>query len=295
MATLKELRLRIRSVSSTQKITRAMKVVAASKLRKAREKAESARPYAERMDRMLRSLRSSLGDSSNASPLMVGSGRNKTHLLIVITSDRGLCGALNGHLIRAVRNTVRDLHAEGKEVKIFAYGKKGYELLRKQYKDDVIKRSEWERDLGYEDAKDIADELIGWFEDGTYDVATIFYNHFKSAISQTVTMQQIIPLPAEPITENDTPVTGDFAAPYDYEPDEQTIINELLPRNLTVQIFHALLENMASEQGARMSAMDNATRNAGDMINRLTLSYNRTRQAAITTELTEIISGAESL
>jgi F-type H+-transporting ATPase subunit gamma len=293
MASLKDLRVRINSVKSTQKITSAMKMVAAAKLRRAQEQAESARPYAERMERMMASLASGMAGQEGAPPLLGGTGRSDTHLVVVMTSYRGLCGGFNSSIVRGSRKLVRELEADGKKVKIFCIGRKGRDQLRRDMGDKIVGHIDeiGRPHLRYEEAVAVAEQLITMFEAGEFDVCTIVYNRFKSVISQIVTAQQIIPLPMP--KEEDVPDLG--GAVYEYEPDEQEILAELLPRNIGVQVFRALLENAASEQGSRMSAMDNATRNAGDMINRLTINYNRTRQAAITKELIEIISGAEAL
>ncbi|MCH2548112.1 MAG: F0F1 ATP synthase subunit gamma [Alphaproteobacteria bacterium] len=293
MASLKDLKVRINSVKSTQKITKAMKMVAAAKLRRAREAAENARPYAERMERMVTSLAQGVADPANAPKLLVGTGKEHTHLIVVATGDRGLCGGFNSSITRSARATIRALLAEGKEVKIIAVGKKTRELMKTEFghlfvaKFDDLSRGK----LTYDKTDAIVERIMQLFEAGEFDVCRVIYNHFKSPIVQVVTHQQLIPLPLPQMEQ-----TADAGAGlYEYEPDEETILADLLPRNIGVQIFKALLENAASEQGARMTAMDNATRNAGDMINDLTLLYNRSRQAAITKELIEIISGAEAL
>lgn len=294
MASLKALRLRIRSVRSTQKITRAMKMVAASKLRRAQERAEAARPYAVRMDRMVRSLAASLVGAEGAPPLLVGTGKDKVHLLIVVTSDRGLCGGFNASITRAVRQRIAELKRDGHEVKLFCLGRKGRDQLRRDHGALIVDSIEGiERGLGFAKAEDIASRLTRMFEAGEFDAATIVFNTFKSVISQIVTFQQLVPfkLPEGGAAAGD----GGLKAIYEFEPDEHEILADLLPRNLGVQVYGALLESQASEQGARMSAMDNATRNAGDMIARLTLNYNRTRQSVITREIIEIVSGAEAL
>jgi len=294
MASLKELRSRITSVKSTQKITSAMKMVAAAKLRRAQEQAEAARPYAERMDRMLGSLAASLQGRAGVSPMLAGTGSDQTHLLVVITSDRGLCGGFNSSIVRRARQMATDLKGEGKTVKFVCIGRKGRDQLRRDFGDAIIESytDVGRRKLGFDDADEIANKVTELFTAGEFDVCTMIYNQFKSAISQIVTAQQLIPF-APPEGEE----AGESAASavYSYEPDEAEILADLLPRNLAVQVFRGLLESAASEHGARMSAMDNATRNAGDMINNLTLTYNRTRQAQITKELIEIISGAEAL
>jgi F-type H+-transporting ATPase subunit gamma len=292
MPSLKQYRTRIASVKSTQKITSAMKMVAAAKLRRAQEKAEAARPYAERMSRMLASLAGSLAGGAGAPALLAGTGRAETHLVVVATSDRGLCGAFNSSIVRGARLHVRQLLAEGKQVKIFCVGRKGRDQLRRDFAKHIVGSMEdvGRRSLSFADAQRIAERVLAMFAAGEFDVCSLFYARFKSAISQIVTRQQLIPFAIE--GGAGTPAGG---AVYEYEPDEEQILAELLPRNLSVQVFRALLENNASEQGARMTAMDNATRNAGDMIKRLTLSYNRQRQASITKELIEIISGAEAV
>ncbi len=326
MPSLKDLKNRIKSVKNTQKITKAMKMVAAAKLRRAKEAAEAARPYAEAMEQMLASLAASAlqgarptadldggggtelpggAHGTNLPKLLSGSGKNQVHLVVVATASRGLCGGFNSSIVRAARRKIRELMASGKTVKILCVGRKGYEQLALEFKNQIIGREEIKgKKLGFADADAIAKLVTEKFEAGEFDVAHIVYNKFKSAISQIVTWQQLIPL---------SPAGGGAAAqdlvkdsaqahsasqnkiPYEYEPDEETILADLLPKNLGIQIYKALLENAASEQGARMSAMDNATRNAGDMIKKLNLKYNRTRQAAITKELIEIISGAEAV
>lgn len=291
MANLKDLKLRIKSVKSTQKITRAMKMVAASKLRRAREKAEAAAPYAMRMERMVTTLAANIS-KSNAPKLLVGNGKDHTHLLVVVSSDRGLCGGFNAHLVKAVKNKISQLRAEKKEFKILCIGKKGFEQLRISFKDQIIGRVDGiskKKAIPFDDAAAEADKVIALFEKGGFDICSIFYNKFVSAISQEVTEQQLIPLDLSSVKK------AKDDAVYDYEPDEAAILGKLLPENIAVQIYNAFLENSASEHGARMSAMDNATRNAGEMIKKLTLVYNRTRQAAITTELIEIIAGAEAV
>jgi F-type H+-transporting ATPase subunit gamma len=295
MATLKELRMRIRSVKSTQKITAAMKMVAASRLRRAQEQAEAARPYASRMERMLASLAANLKGQSNAPPLLGGTGGDAVHLLVVATSDRGLAGGFNASILRDARRQIRALQGAGKTVKIFTIGRKGRDSLRRDYGRLIVEsRTEVGRPrLTFEQSQEIANRLLALFEVGEFDACSIVFNRFRSAMTQIVTRQQIIPF-APPQAAAPSPAAGSGAI-YEFEPEETEILGELLPRNLAVQIFTALLENTASEQGARMTAMDNATRNAGDMINRLTITYNRSRQAAITKELIEIISGAEAL
>lgn len=296
MANLKELRNRITSVKSTQKITAAMKMVAAAKLRRAQEQAVAARPYAERMERMLGSVAASVAGTQGAPPLLVGSGADVKHLVVVATSDRGLCGGFNSTIVREARSFIRALQADGKEVMILCVGRKGRAQLVRDFGRLIVDTIEdvGRPRLGFDDAHGIANVALGMFEDGTVDVCTIIYNRFVSAIRQIVTRQQLIPFapPEAAANENEAQVSS---AVYEYEPDEAEILAELLPLNLSVQVFRALLENNASEQGARMAAMDSATRNASDMIDNLTLNYNRTRQAAITSELIEIISGAEAV
>ena len=294
MASLKDLRTRIKTVKSTQKITRAMQMVAASKLRRAQDSVVAARPYAERMERMLGSLGSSMVEQEGAPTLMVGTGKQETHLLVVATGERGLCGAFNSSIARAARGDIRALQAEGKNVKVLCVGRKGREVLRREFGNIIIDTIELAgiRRLAFKDAQPIAVRILDMFEGGEFDVCTLYFNTFESVMSQILTRRQLIPA-SLPEADDTGPDLGD--AIYDYEPDEEEILVELLPRNLSVQVYQALLENAASEQGARMSAMDNATRNAGDMIDKLTLNYNRTRQAQITSELIEIISGAEAL
>ena len=297
MPSLKTFRVRIASVKSTQKITAAMKMVAAAKFRRAQEQALAARPYAERMGRMLGSLAAATSGSEGPR-LLSGTGSTQTHLVVVATSDRGLCGAFNSSIVRGARQLIRELLAEGKTVKILCVGRKGRDQLRRDYGRLIIETMEeiGRRRLSFADAQRVADRILSLFEAGEFDVCTLFYNRFRSAISQIVTRQQLIPFPVESGAAAQPAAGGDEAkAVYEFEPDEQDILADLLPRNVAVQIYRALLENSASEQGARMTAMDNATRNAGDMIKRLTLQYNRTRQASITKELIEIISGAEAL
>ena len=294
MPSLKELRNRIRSVKSTQKITSAQKVVAASRLKRAQDAAEAARPYADRMGRMLASLAKSMAGLPSAPPLLAGTGKEQTYLLVVATSDRGLAGGFNATILREARRQIRDLTAQGKTVKILTIGRKGRDGLKRDHSRLII-ASHTEigrRGVGYGEARTIAEEVVARFAAGEFDVARLIFNKFKSAISQIVTTRQLVPASA-PETEQVEDETG--GAIYEFEPNEEEILAELLPTNLAVQIFTGLLENAASEQGARMTAMDNATRNAGDLIAALTTNYNRTRQAYITKELIEIISGAEAL
>lgn len=290
MPSLKDLKNRIKSVKSTQKITKAMKMVAAAKLRRAREQAEAARPYSEAMERLLTTLASN-NQQPTTNNLLSGTGKSNVQLIVVATSDRGLCGGFNSTIVRFVRRKVRELQGQGITIKILCVGRKGYEQLHHEFSSLMIGKSELnKKKLAYADAEIISKELISRFEAEEFDVAHVVYNKFKSAISQIVTFQQIIPLE---VTSNQQPATSN--SPYEYEPNEAKILADLLPKNLGVQIYRALLENAASEQGARMTAMDNATRNAGEMIKKLSLKYNRTRQAAITKELIEIISGAEAV
>jgi len=293
MPSLKDLRNRISTVKSTQKITKAMQMVAAAKLRRAQVAAEAARPYAARMEAVLSNLAMALQGREDGPPLMIGTGKTETYLLVVCTSERGLCGAFNSSIVRLARERINRLIADGKAVKILCVGKKGFDQLKRLYASRIIEVIELRgvRQLGFEHAEGIAQKILELFAAGQFDVATLFFSRFKSVMSQTPTAQQLIP--AE-ISAN-APAANLGGAVYEYEPDEAEILADLLPLNIGVQIFKALLENAASEQGARMSAMDNATRNAGDMISRLTMKYNRSRQAQITKELIEIISGAEAL
>ena len=289
MPSLKDLKNRINSVKSTRKITKAMQMVAAAKLRRAQEAAESARPYAERMMGVISSLAASVAGSDTAPRLLAGTGSDQVHLLVVMTSERGLCGGFNGAIVRLARQHARRLIEQGKTVKILTVGKKGREQLRRDMADHLIGHVDLSsvRRVGYETARDIAGQLLTRFDAGEYDVATLYFSRFRSVIAQDPTALQIVPAAVD---EAATATTL-----YDYEPSEEEILADLLPRGVATQVFAALLENGASEQGARMSAMDSATRNAGDMIDRLTIQYNRSRQAAITKELIEIISGAEAL
>ncbi len=291
MPSLKDLKNRIKSVKSTQKITKAMKMVAAAKLRRAREQAEAARPYAVALEKMVQALAAGVSEGADAPKLLSGTGKNQTHLLIIATSDRGLCGGFNSTLVRASRRHIRLLQAEGKKVKLLFIGRKGYEQLHLEFQNNIVgKLDVLKKKMAYADAEIVVADVLSRFDAGEFDVATILYNKFKSAISQEVTWQQLVPLSVDASKAVDA-----ATASYDYEPEEGEILADLLPKNLGVQIFKALLENSASEQGARMTAMDNATRNAGEMIKKLNLKYNRTRQATITKELIEIISGAEAV
>ena len=290
MPSLKDLKNRIGSVKSTRKITKAMQMVAAAKLRRAQESAEAARPYAERMQSVMAGLAQSVSGSDGAPRLLAGTGQEQTHLIVVMTAERGLAGAFNSSITRLARQRVERLLADGKTVKILTIGRKGRDMLRRDHGDKLVGHvdlTEMKR-ASYDKAREIAQDILSRFDAGEFDVATIYFSRFRSVVLQEPTAQQIIPARFE---------EGEAASSslYDYEPSEEGILAELLPRNIATQIFTALLENAASEQGARMSAMDNATRNAGDMIDRLTIVYNRSRQAAITKELIEIISGAEAL
>ena len=290
MPSLKDLKNRIASVKSTRKITKAMQMVAAAKLRRAQEAAEASRPYTERFNAVLGGLASSVGDSGSAPKLLSGTGSDNVHLLMVMTAERGLCGGFNSSIAKLARQHANDLIAAGKTVKIVTVGKKGRDVIRRdlgQYFIDHVDMTEVKR-VGYDDARSIGQNLLARFDSGEFDVATLFFSEFVNVVTQIPTAQQIIPAAYDS-------GGGESAAFYDYEPDEATILADLLPRGVATQIFAALLENGASEQGARMSAMDNATRNSGEMIDKLTIEFNRSRQAVITNELIEIISGAEAL
>ena len=294
MPSLKDLRNRIATVKATQKITKAMQMVAAAKLRRAQEAAEATRPYSQRMSAVLGNLAGAVTEGHDTPHLMTGTGEDVTHLLVVCTAERGLCGGFNSQIAKLARDRIAELQAEGKEIKILCVGKKGYDILKRQYEPLIIDRVDLRevKQIGFANADEIARQVIDMFHHGGFDICTLFYSEFKSVISQVPTAQQIIPASAG---ANGEAEEAGSSAVYDYEPDAETILNDLIPRNIAVQIFRALLENSASEQGARMTAMDNATRNAGDMIDKLTLNYNRQRQAQITKELIEIISGAEAL
>ncbi len=301
MPSLKDLRIRINSVKSTQKITRAMQMVAAAKLRRAQEAAEQSRPYAERMARMMTSVAANLPNLDMASPLMVGNGKDDVHLLVLFTAERGLCGAFNSATARAVRRRIVELREAGKTVKVLCVGKKGYDSLRGDYADLIVDYISFRevRNIGFAQAATVAEKLTEMFEAGDFDVCQIYYNAFVSVISQKVTPLQLIPLglpEADDENEGEDDSAPDLqGAVYEFEPEEDELLIDLVPRNMAIQIFKALQESAAAEQAARMTAMDNATRNAGEMIEQLTLNYNRTRQAAITKELIEIVSGAEAL
>lgn len=292
MPSLKDLKNRIASVKATQKITKAMKMVAAAKLRRAQEAAEAARPYSQRMGVVLANIAQAVGSDDSAPRLMTGTGKDDVHLLVVCTAERGLCGGFNSQISRFARDHARKLLAQGKTVKIFCVGKKGYDSLRREFGSMIVERTDLRevKRIGFENADVIARKIIAMFDKGEFDVCTLFYSEFKSVISQVPTAQQLIPA-----STGDAPAASGASSVYEYEPDASAILSDLIPRNISVQVFRALLENVAGEMGAKMSAMDNATRNAGEMINKLTLSYNRQRQAQITKELIEIISGAEAL
>jgi F-type H+-transporting ATPase subunit gamma len=292
MASLKDMRVRIASTKATQKITKAMQMVAASKLRRAQTAAEAARPYAEKMDAVISNIATATAGSPGAPVLLAGTGRDQVHLLLVCTGERGLCGPFNSSIVRLARERALALMNEGKEVKFFCVGRKGYDQLRRLFEKQIVEHVDLRavRQLGFVNAEDIAKKVIARFDAGEFDVCTLFYSRFRSVIAQLPTAQQIIPLIVEALSASAGPATA-----YEYEPEEDEILTRLLPRNLAVQIFRALLENNASFYGAQMTAMDNATRNAGEMIRKQTLIYNRTRQAMITKELIEIISGAEAV
>lgn len=295
MPSLKELRGRITSVKSTRKITSAMKMVAASKLRRAQAHAEAARPYAEAMQRMLAALARSLAGREGASPLLAGNGKNQVHLVVPITSDRGLAGGFNANIGRAARDLARRLEAQGKTVKLLPVGRKGGDYLIREFREQVLERlpGSGGKDVPFNVAHELGERITAMFARGEFDVCTLVYNRFNNIMSQTPTELQLIPL-SLPSNDNDRPDDASGAA-YEFEPDEETILSRLLPRNLSIQIYRAMLESAAGEQGARMAAMDSATRNAGKAIDRLSLTYNRTRQADITSELIEIISGADAV
>ena len=297
MPNLKELKNRQVSVKATQKITRAMQMVAAAKLNKAQESAQSARPYASKISAVMANLLTSIDGSSNAPELMVGNGKSDTHLLVVATADRGLCGAFNSNIVKLFTQEINELMTQSKQVKIICIGKKGHDLIRRSHEDKIIDFISLKevKNIAYSDAEEIGNNIVARFEEGEFDVCKFFYSSFKSVISQIPIAQQLIPLPIDNELDSTELATKSNLSIYDYEPEESDVMEDLLPLNLNIQVFQGLLENAASEQGSRMSAMDNATRNAGEMINKLTLQYNRTRQAIITKELIEIISGAEAL
>ena len=291
MASLDDLKKRISSVKSTQKITKAMKMVAAAKLRKAQESAEKGRPYSDKMNNIILNLSGSITDKENASKLLIGTGEEKVYLCVVLTSDRGLCGGFNSNIIKKAKTYFNKIQAENKKLKIITVGSKGYDQLKRLYRENIIEKISFKesKNANYFDAEKVGKIIIDRFEKKEFDVCTIFYNKFKNVITQIPQEQQIIPLKSQNENKDGT------IDSYEFEPEEDEILSNLLPKNISTQIFKAMLENSASEQGSRMSAMDNATRNAGEMVDKLTIEYNRSRQAAITKELIEIISGAESL
>ena len=294
MPSLDDLKKRITSVKSTQKITKAMKMVATAKLRKAQENAEKGRPYSERMNNIILNLSKNITDKENSSKLLVGTGREDTHLCIVLTADRGLCGGFNTNIIKKAKNYFDKLSKEGKKFKIITVGTKGYDQLKRNYKDKIIEKISFKesKNINYFDAEKVGSLILEKFDKEEFDICTIFYNKFKNVMTQIPQQQQIIPLQSEEENDSSNEQPDDS---YEFEPDEDEILSNLLPKNISTQIFKAMLENSASEQGSRMTAMDNATRNAGELVDKLSIEYNRSRQAAITKELIEIISGAESL
>jgi F-type H+-transporting ATPase subunit gamma len=305
MPSLKDYRDRIASVKSTRKITSAMKMVAASKLKKAQEQAEAGQPYASAMGDMMARVSQNVVVGPNSPKLLIGTGSNKKHLLVAVTADRGLCGGFNGNLVRLVRNEIQRLHGEGKEVKLLCVGRKGYDFFKREFPDKILHNFTGimgQRKINFADADQISQYILEQFEEGTFDICTLVYNEFKNVLTQKPTTQQLIPFAAKKSDDvannNEAPKAAEengVSAPYQFEPEENVILGQLLPKNLGVQIYGSLLDSAAGEQAARMTAMDNATRNAGDLINNLTLQYNRARQAYITKELIEIISGAEAV
>ena len=292
MPSLDDLKKRISSVKSTQKITKAMKMVAAAKLRRAQENAEKGRPFSEKMNNIILNLSSSISDKENASQFLVGTGKDNVHLCVVITADRGLCGGFNTNICRKAKNDFEEILKKGKTLKIFAVGSKGYDQLKRIYGSYVIEKLNFKglKKITYKEAEEVGKKIIKLFSENQFDVCKIYYNKFKNVITQIPQAQQIIPI--EKLKKEEEKKSENF---YEFEPEENEILDDLLPRNISTQIFKAILENAASEQGSRMTAMDNATRNAGDLVDKLTITYNRSRQASITKELIEIISGAESL
>ena len=292
MPSLDDLKKRITSVKSTQKITKAMKMVAAAKLRRAQENAEKGRPFSEKMNNIILNLSNSIPDKDNASKFLVGTGKDNVHLCVIITADRGLCGGFNTNICRKAKNYFEKILKEGKTLKIFTVGSKGYDQLKRVYSSYIIEKADFKglKRITYKEAEEIGTKIIKLFNESQFDVCKIFYNKFKNVITQIPQAQQIIPVESQNNDKNKT--SDDF---YEFEPEEEEILENLLPRNISTQIFKAFLENAASEQGSRMTAMDSATRNAGDLVDKLTITYNRSRQAVITKELIEIISGAESL
>jgi F-type H+-transporting ATPase subunit gamma len=292
MPSLDDLKKRIKSVKSTQKITKAMKMVAAAKLRKAQENAERGRPYSQKMQNIILNLTKSINDPQNAPKLLVGTGEDKKYLCVVLTADRGLCGGFNSNICKLAKANFKKILSEGKELKIITVGSKGHDQIKRDYGKNVIKKFSFKdrKNITFKDADEVGNEILSLFNQNEFDKCIIFYNNFKNVITQIPQAQQIIPAETKNIKENNS---EDFS--YEFEPEEDEILEDLLPKNISTQIFKALLENAASEQGSRMTAMDNATRNAGDLVDKLTINYNRSRQASITKELIEIISGAESL
>jgi len=292
MPSLEDLKKRITSVKSTQKITKAMKMVAAAKLRRAQESAEKGRPYSEKMNNIILNLSNSISDKENASKFLVGTGKSNVHLCVVITADRGLCGGFNSNICRKAKNYFEKILNEGKTLKIFTVGSKGDDQLKRAYGGYIVEKIDFKglKKITYKEAENVGKKIINLFNQSQFDVCNIFYNKFKNVMTQIPQMQQIIPV--ESTKKEEKNFSENF---YDFEPEENEILNNLLPKNITTQIFKAFLENAASEQGSRMTAMDSATRNAGDLVDKLTITYNRSRQAVITKELIEIISGAESL
>ena len=295
MPSLKDLKNRIASVKATQKITKAMQMVAAAKLRRAQMAAEEARPYSERMAKVMANISSAMEGREGVSPLMAGTGSDNVHLLVVATAERGLCGGFNSSIARMAKEKIRQLQSDGKQVKLYMVGKKGVDALRMEFSSLMVEKIDFRevKRMEFANAEGVGKRILEMFDDGEFDVCTLFFSEFVNIMTQIPTAQQLIPAVTPEVEDGDN--SGTNVVSYEYEPDEEEILSELLPRNISVQVFRALLENGASEQGARMSAMDNATRNAGEMIDSLTLSYNRQRQAQITKELIEIISGAEAL
>ena len=291
MPSLDDLKKRIKSVKSTQKITKAMKMVAAAKLRKAQENAEKGRPYSQKMQNIILNLTRSISDPQNAPKLLVGTGIDKTHLCVVLTADRGLCGGFNSNICKLAKSSFKKILSEGKNLKIITVGSKGLDQIKREYEKYIVKKFSFKdkKQITFKEAEIIGNEIINLFNKNEFDKCVLFYNNFKNVITQIPQAQQIVPADKTPIKENEENLA------YEFEPEEDEILEDLLPKNISTQVFKAFLENAASEQGSRMTAMDNATRNAGDLVDKLTINYNRSRQASITKELIEIISGAESL
>ncbi len=291
MPSLDDLKKRIKSVKSTQKITKAMKMVAAAKLRKAQENAEKGRPYSQKMQNIILNLTRSISDPQNAPKLLVGTGIDKTHLCVVLTADRGLCGGFNSNICKLAKSSFKKILSEGKNLKIITVGSKGLDQIKREYEKYIVKKFSFKdkKQITFKEAEIIGNEIINLFKKNEFDKCILFYNNFKNVITQIPQAQQIVPADKTPIKENEKNLS------YEFEPEEDEILEDLLPKNISTQVFKAFLENAASEQGSRMTAMDNATRNAGDLVDKLTINYNRSRQASITKELIEIISGAESL